>query len=140
MKLSRALIGIMGGTLAFLLLLGMLDRHIQPARRVRQPRQLQPEVFPVAARAFNPPAPHSQKDPQEKEVRKQAAKTGESIAVGHEPTQPQSGQAVSLRARFKVPPAAGNELLLEYQIVEPGKYIALRDAAFQKQWTSIPMA
>src|SRR5262249_13986763 len=30
-------------------------------------------------------------------------------------------------------------LTLQYQIVDPGKYIALADPAYAKQWTSVPL-
>src|SRR5262249_1182773 len=56
----------------------------------------------------------------------------------HEPVQPKSGQPVRIVAEFKpteIPPDA----ILEYQIVEPGDYIAKSDRRFEKQWTRQPM-
>ena len=33
-----------------------------------------------------------------------------------------------------------SELMLQYQIVEPGHYVALKDRAYARGWTTIPMA
>ena len=41
--------------------------------------------------------------------------------------------------RLSNPPAPLGGVILEYQIVDPGKYIALHDPAFERQWTSLPM-
>src|SRR5438105_4329048 len=57
-------------------------------------------------------------------------------SVSHSPEQPHSGQAVQITA--KVPDTA-TSIVLEYQLVEPGKYIELKDPAFKTNWLSIPM-
>ena len=59
-------------------------------------------------------------------------------AARHEPRQPKPGEAVRITAEFptdKAPSAAS----LEYQIVEPGKYLAKSDPKFSRQWVSVPM-
>jgi hypothetical protein len=54
----------------------------------------------------------------------------------HTPLQPHSGQPVEITAT--VQPEI-KDVTLEYQIVEPGAYIELKDPAFSKNWTSVPM-
>ena len=56
--------------------------------------------------------------------------------VQHAPQQPRSGEPVTITAISQTAPAS---LLLEYQIVEPGQYVALQDPAFQSKWVSVPM-
>jgi CotH kinase protein len=58
--------------------------------------------------------------------------------VKHEPQQPKSGEAVRVTAELKDTPRSTG-WLLEYQIVEPGNYIALHDPAFQSGWTAVKM-
>ena len=56
--------------------------------------------------------------------------------VRHEPREPHARQAVRISAQ------AGpgvRSAVLEYQLVEPGKYIGLKDTAFQTNWVSVPM-
>lgn len=58
--------------------------------------------------------------------------------VAHSPSTPASGQAVTVTAKITDPDgvaAAG----LEYQIVEPGAYIRLTDAAWQTKWVAVDM-
>lgn len=60
--------------------------------------------------------------------------------VRHEPKQPRSGQPVRITVDFKDLPVPTGNLVLEYQLVDPGKYIALKDAAYAKQWQPIPLS
>jgi hypothetical protein len=58
--------------------------------------------------------------------------------VRHEPQQPKSGAIVLITADFsKIPPA--DDLTVQYQVVDPGKYIALDEPAYKTEWTSIAM-
>ena len=56
----------------------------------------------------------------------------------HAPLQPKSGEAVLVTADFKTQHKP-KQLELQYQIVDPGKYIALNDAAYKTQWTPAKM-
>ena len=56
--------------------------------------------------------------------------------IQHAPQQPRSGDTVTITATLATAPAT---LTLEYQIVEPGKYIALTDPAFRLGWHSMRM-
>lgn len=56
--------------------------------------------------------------------------------VQHSPEQPRSGDTVTITVTAKAPVSS---LTLEYQIVEPGKYIALEDPAFRLGWHSVRM-
>jgi hypothetical protein len=56
--------------------------------------------------------------------------------VTHEPRQPKSGQAVHVTAAI----APGvTKVRLAYQVVEPGQYVELKDAAYKTHWTMIDM-
>lgn len=56
--------------------------------------------------------------------------------VQHTPAQPRSGDPVTITAALGTVPQS---ITLEYQIVEPGKYISRTDPAFRLSWTSLPM-
>jgi hypothetical protein len=58
------------------------------------------------------------------------------VSLGHTPPQPHSGEPVQIRAQIK--PAITNVVLL-YQLVDPGAYIELQDPAFRKNWVEAPM-
>jgi len=68
----------------------------------------------------------------------QAAAPPNQFNIEHSPKQPKSGDKVTITVR---PPAAtkDSDLALQYQVVEPGKYIALADATYAKEWTSLPL-
>jgi hypothetical protein len=56
--------------------------------------------------------------------------------VGHRPQQPKPGETVTVSATV----AAGvSEVAIEYQIVEPGAYIELKEPAYSKGWLSLEM-
>jgi hypothetical protein len=57
-------------------------------------------------------------------------------AVEHTPAQPRSGEPVTITASAT---ADLKSLSLEYQVVEPGKYIAYTDRAYTAGWTSVTM-
>jgi len=57
--------------------------------------------------------------------------------VRHSPAQPHSGETVTVSARIKA--GAATNLTLQYQLVDPGKYVALADAAYKTNWISIGM-
>ena len=56
--------------------------------------------------------------------------------VRHSPAQPHSHEPTVVTAKVA---GQGIKLTLEYQVVDPGKYIALRDAEFQRSWTPVGM-
>jgi hypothetical protein len=62
---------------------------------------------------------------------------GAAPKVSHLPRQPKSGDTVRITARVKQP--IRGRLELQYQLVEPGAYIDLADAAFKTSWASLPM-
>lgn len=62
---------------------------------------------------------------------------GEPGPVHHSPEQPQSGDSVQISATL---PPAVTAALLEYQIVDPGKYIERNDPAYKTNWLSVPMS
>src|SRR5258708_1773012 len=57
-------------------------------------------------------------------------------AVSHRPKQPHSGEAVKITATV---PATMTNVTLQYQFVDPGKYIDLKDAAYKTNWISLLM-
>jgi len=61
----------------------------------------------------------------------------EPISVKHSPLQPHSGQAVEIRAALGQKITAAT---LQYQIVEPGNYIELKDPAYKTKWTQLIMS
>src|SRR6267142_4994588 len=61
----------------------------------------------------------------------------EADLVRHSPQQPRSGQVVQITATL---PAEIPLATLEYQVVDPGKYIELRDPAYKTNWVSIAMS
>lgn len=58
--------------------------------------------------------------------------------VGHHPFQPVSGGPVRVTAKVTDPDGVSAVSLL-YQVVEPGQYIELSDAAYQSQWIEAAM-
>src|SRR5687767_510331 len=62
-----------------------------------------------------------------------AAAPGTLPKIQHQPARPKSGDVVRITADFRGQPPPG-ELVLQYQIVDPGNYVALSDAQFQKLW------
>ena len=58
--------------------------------------------------------------------------------VNHAPSQPRPGEAVVITVKLPTttPPKS---VVLRYQLVDPGKYIALQDPGFKSHWISIPM-
>ena len=58
--------------------------------------------------------------------------------VEHSPDEPLSGQPVRITAKVTDPEGVA-EVTLQYQMVDPGNYIELTDAAYTNNWTSVPM-
>ncbi len=60
--------------------------------------------------------------------------------VAHAPLQPAGGQAVAITAKVSDPDAVGN-VSLAWQVVEPGHYVRLSDAAFTNDasWVTLAM-
>src|SRR5436190_15355660 len=67
------------------------------------------------------------------------AGSGEEVfKVSHSPKHPKSGEEVTITISAARGAAKG-DLLLQYQVVEPGKYIALGDPAFETEWTNVEL-
>lgn len=58
--------------------------------------------------------------------------------VDHTPTAPASGEDVTITIRVTDPEGVAS-VELEYQLVEPGDYIAITDARYATSWTTIAM-
>ncbi len=58
--------------------------------------------------------------------------------VDHFPAQPTSSVAVTISAKITDPDGVSGATL-EYQIVEPGKYLAIDDPRYLTEWTPLPM-
>ncbi len=58
--------------------------------------------------------------------------------VGHSPTQPTSGTAVTVSARVTDPDGVA-AVALDYQVVTPGNYIELTDPEYTNNWTRLSM-
>jgi CotH kinase protein/Lamin Tail Domain/Bacterial TSP3 repeat len=58
--------------------------------------------------------------------------------VNHSPEQPPPGNAVIITAKVTDPENVG-AVLLQYQIVSPGSYIELADAAYSNNWITVVM-
>ena len=56
--------------------------------------------------------------------------------VSHTPSSPHSGEAVRITANL---PGNPTRVVLQYQAVEPGRYIELRDPGFRTKWVELPM-
>ena len=68
-----------------------------------------------------------------------ADRTGPQIQqVSHSPEQPRSGQPVRITAKVTDPDGVAS-VFMDYQLVEPGNYIEIADAAYQTSWTSLSM-
>ncbi|MCI0539625.1 MAG: hypothetical protein L0Z50_30815, partial [Verrucomicrobiales bacterium] len=70
-----------------------------------------------------------------------SAATGASsvvAAVRHMPEQPKSGEKVTIVVQAQAA-VKDTTLVLQYQVVDPGKYIARADSAYAQQWTSVPL-
>ena len=65
----------------------------------------------------------------------------QSRQVEHHPSQPVSGQAVTLTAKVTDPDGVAS-VILQYQVVLPGSYIELTDAAYSSpaNWITLAMA
>jgi len=57
--------------------------------------------------------------------------------VSHSPTQPKPGEVVKVSASVE---AGMTNVVLLYQVVEPGAYVELKDAEYSKNWQEMPMA
>lgn len=62
--------------------------------------------------------------------------TSTKLKVICQPAQPRSGQPVEISI---FPDKPAKTVILEYQIVDPGKYIAYTDEAYLNSWQSVPM-
>ncbi len=61
---------------------------------------------------------------------------GQIEAVSHSPQQPRSGEVVKIAAKA---PSGATRVTLQYQLVDPGSYIELKDPAYKTNWISVPM-
>lgn len=58
--------------------------------------------------------------------------------VAHAPVSPKANEAVTITARITDPDGMGT-VTLAYQLVNPGSYIRLTDAAYTTSWTTVAM-
>lgn len=58
------------------------------------------------------------------------------LEVENTPEAPRSGQDVTITTRVQTNVTA---VKLEYQIVDPGAYVELKDSRYQQNWISVPM-
>lgn len=58
------------------------------------------------------------------------------LGATHAPLQPHTGDAVKITAQV-LPDVTG--VILQYQTVEPGAYVELKDPAYAASWLSVPM-
>lgn len=58
--------------------------------------------------------------------------------VSHSPKQPASGEDVTITVKVTDPNGVTN-VTLDYQLVDPGAYIRLTDAAYATNWTTVTM-
>ena len=58
--------------------------------------------------------------------------------VKHTPERPRSGEAVRITIAAN-PPASVRAPVLQYQLVDPGRYIEAKDPAYKNNWVSVPM-
>lgn len=61
------------------------------------------------------------------------------IEARHVPVAPRSGENVSIEVRLTDPDGVA-KVTLDYQVVEPGKYVELQDAVYRGPWTSVEMS
>jgi len=59
------------------------------------------------------------------------------VHIRNWPQQPRSAEAVQISAAL---PTNITQATLQYQVIDPGKYIDLKDPAFKTGWTPLPMA
>jgi hypothetical protein len=59
-----------------------------------------------------------------------------SFLVAHSPEQPKTGEPVKVTIKTG---AESKSALLQVQVVEPGKYVRRKDAAFEASWREFPM-
>jgi len=69
-------------------------------------------------------------------AQKEAIDSAPGNEIKHSPQQPRSNEPVTITARLIFP---AKSVALEYQIVEPGRYITLKDAEYNPRWVSVPM-
>ena len=58
--------------------------------------------------------------------------------VEHLPKQPKHGETVTITTEPSLVPE-GAELEVEYQVVRPGSYVHIDDAAYEQNWKTLPM-
>ena len=57
--------------------------------------------------------------------------------VSHSPQQPRGGEIVKITVKLATPDL--KSVTLQYQVVDPGKYIALKDPDYKTKWVAVPM-
>ncbi|UCD51398.1 MAG: CotH kinase family protein [Phycisphaerales bacterium] len=58
--------------------------------------------------------------------------------VDHSPREPKSGEPVAITAKITDPEGV-RTVLLSYQVVAPGRYVALDDPEYENDWTTVAM-
>lgn len=77
---------------------------------------------------------------EEEETKEAQTETGKGtgIKVSHVPKQPKTGDAVKIKVKG-LNPASASDCVLQYQVVEPGKYVALNDPAYAEAWQEVAL-
>lgn len=70
--------------------------------------------------------------------RPEAKAANADLKASHSPKQPKSGEDVTITFSI-VRPINASEVALQYQVIEPGAYIALDDPAYAESWEKVPM-
>ncbi len=68
-----------------------------------------------------------------------AATTSSTIEVSHNPKQPKSGERVTISVKMSSAVKA-DDFVLQYQVVEPGKYIDVEDPDYSTEWKDLPLS
>ena len=67
------------------------------------------------------------------------AKPRPPFKVFHAPKQPKTGEGVVVTVE-PLPTLETSDLVLQYQVVEPGKYVDLHDIAYNENWTRVALS
>lgn len=108
-------------------------------RRAHMAGPLQPTKTSLSVVVAGAAANSTASAQRSKEERKTRRADGPEPEVSHLPQMPKSGDTVRIAANLKPLKLPLGELHLEYQIVDPGRYIAKSDRSFEKNWTKLPM-
>lgn len=135
---SKLFVALFVGLGIALLAVNVINKvHRQPPREIVHVREFLPTDQDLPEMADEPE--WAQPAPARPAAPKPEKKSAPELKVGHAPERPKTGDRVLITADFRARPQASGELALEYQVVEPGQYIALEDRKFEKDWARLAM-